>query len=72
MYPTKEGMSLKSKEWQDLIKFINEVYAERLELFKHVPCLLDPTILNHNMLTCVECGSTNADALGIVDIDILL
>ena len=45
---------------------------QRLELFKHVPCQLDPTILNHSMLTCVKCASTNADAKGIVDIDIPL
>ena len=72
LFPTKEGISLKPKEWRELVKFSNQLYTERLELFQTVPCLLDPTIVGHDSLTCQECSILNQDARGIVDMMIPL
>ena len=72
MFPTKEGISLKGKEWREMVKFSNEMYSERLELFQYVPCLLDPTLSDHDSLTCRECSVNNLDARGLVNMIIPL
>ena len=72
LYPTKEGISLKPKEWEEFVKFSNQVYGERLEVYKCTPCLIDPNQANHNALTCPECAVFQQEARGLVDVDIPL
>ena len=68
LFPTREGISLKSKEWRELLKYSNQIYSERLELFQTVPCLLDPTLTGHDSLLCQECSVLCQDAKGVVDV----
>ena len=72
LFPTKDGISLKAKEWRELVKFSNDMYSEKLELFQTVPCLLDPNVAGHDNLTCSECSVLNQDAKGVVDMEIPL
>ena len=72
IYPTTQGISLKPKEWQQFVKYCNEMYSERLELYQYIPCLLDPNKLNHDSILCPECSVISDDARGIVDINIPL
>ena len=72
LFPTRDGISLKAKEWRELVKYSNQIYSERLELFQTVPCLLDPTISGHDSLICQECSVLSQDARGVVDMMIPL
>ena len=71
-FPTRDGISLKLKEWEDMLKFANQMFGERLELFQCTPCLIDPNQSNHDPLTCIECSHLNFEAKGEVSIDIPL
>ena len=70
MYPTVEGISLKPSEWEQFVKFCNEMYTERLELYQFLPCLLDPTKLGHDSISCPECSILSNESRGIVDVNI--
>ena len=70
LYPTTEGISLKPKEWQHLVKFCNEIYSERLELYEFIPCLLDPNKTNHDSMLCSECSVFSDDSKGVVNVNI--
>ena len=70
LFPLKDGICLKPKEWQEFIKYGNMMYSERLEIYSHIPCLLQPDKSNHIASTCEECGHSNQTAKGEVNIDI--
>ena len=72
IYPTKDGISLKPKEWEEFVKYSNQIYGERLEIFKCTPCLIDPNQPNHDSLTCAECSVLHQESRGLVEIDIPL
>ena len=70
LYPTRDGISLKPNEWHQFVKFCNEMYSERLELYQFIPCLLDPNKLDHDPISCPECSTLFDDSKGIVNVDI--
>ena len=78
LFPTKDchflkdGLSLKLKKWEEFLKYANEMYGERLELFRCTPCLVDPTQADHDSLTCRECSVVNQESKRIVGVDIPL
>ena len=72
LFPTKVGLTLNSKEFQEFSKYGNKNFSDRMELFTYIPCLLQPDREGHNKFTCVECMESDAPALGEVDFDIPL
>ena len=70
LYPTKEGISLKEKDWKEFLKYSNMMYSERLELYSFIPCLIQPKQDNHNPLLCQECSHLAQGATGEVLIDV--
>ena len=72
LFPTTQGISPKPKEWDEVVKISNQMYAERMEIYTCVPCLIHPDKANHNKLTCEECAHLDETPRGEVDIDIPL
>ena len=72
LFPTKVGLTLNSKEFQEFSKYGNKNFSDRMELFTYIPCLLQPDREGHNKFTCVECMESDTPALGEVDFDIPL
>ena len=70
LYPTTEGQTLKFAEWEEFIKISNKMFSERVELFTHIPCLIQSDKEGHNKLTCTECGQIDPKPMGEVSFDI--
>ena len=70
LYPTNEGQTLKQKEWLEFIKIANEYYASKIEIFTHVPCLLQQDKPGHNKILCPECSVEDPSPQGRVNYDI--
>ena len=71
-FPTKVGLTLNSKKFQEFSKYGNKNFSDRIELFTYIPCMLQADTEGHNKFTCVECMRSDAPALGEVDFDIPL
>ena len=70
LYPTTEGQTLKFTEWEEFVKISNKMFSERVELFIHIPCLMQSDKEGHNKLTCPECGQFDPKPMGEVSFDI--
>ena len=46
------------------------MYAERMEIFTFIPCLMQPDKEGHNKLSCIECADNDQSAMGEVNFDI--
>ena len=59
-------------EWNEFTKISNKIYSERMEIFTHVPCLMQPEQAGHNKAFCAECCESDKTPMGEVDFDIPL
>ena len=71
-FPTKCGITMSCGEWDEFTKISNKIYSERMEIFTHVPCLMQPDQPGHNKVFCAECCESAKAPMGEVDFDIPL
>ena len=71
-FPTKSGITMSCGEWDEFTKISNKIYSERMEIFTHVPCLMQPDQPGHNKVFCAECCDSAKAPMRAVDFDIPL
>ena len=59
-------------EWDEFTKISNKIYSERMEIFTHIPCLMQSDQPGHNKVFCAECCESIKAPMGEVDFDIPL
>ena len=69
---TKNGITLNCGEWSEFTKISNRMCSERMEVFTHVPCLMQPDQPGHSKAFCAECCDSDKSPMGEVDFDIPL
>ena len=70
LFPTKLGISLTLNQWREFCKISNILYAERMEIFTFIPCIMEPGKKGHNKLKCIECADIDQAPMWEVDFDI--
>ena len=71
-FATRSGITLKGNEWREALKHLTQLWAEYLELYQTVSCLLNPNTPDHDSLDCEECGHMDTRARGEVQVEIPL
>ena len=71
-FPTKSGITMSCGEWDEFTKISNKIYSERMEIFTHIPCLMQSDQPGHNKVFCAECCESTKAPMGEVDFDIPL
>ena len=64
LFPTKLGISLSI----NFCKVGNNMYAEKMEIFTLIPCLMQSHKEGHNKLSCSECAENDQEAMGDIPI----
>ena len=70
LFPTKIGISFTINQWREFCKISNKLYAETMEIFTFISCLMKPEKNGHNKLNCVECADIDQAPMGEVDFNI--